>query len=123
MAEEAAFDKSFIKASNAKILQIEMLHKKAEALILENDLRGALKVYLDIILLEPDDETAYTNMGQAYMILGDTPHANDAFLNALHINSENETALLGLEKIHDPDGALKPNRSVEPYETRAEGGS
>jgi Flp pilus assembly protein TadD len=113
-AAEPAPASSFIESRPENVLQIEILHKKAEALILKNDLKGAVKIYWEIILLEPDDEVAYTNLGHAYMILGNFEKAKTAFVNALNINPENETALKGLEKIYDPDGTLK---------TRAEGGS
>ncbi len=79
------------------------MHKKAERLIAQNEIRRAAALYSNIILMEPDDETAYANMGNCYLILGDFKRAEDAFQNALEINPENETALLGIKSIHDPD--------------------
>jgi len=70
------------------------MHKKAERLIAQNEIRRAAALYSNIILMEPDDETAYANMGNCYLILGDFKRAEDAFQNALEINPENETALL-----------------------------
>lgn len=40
------------------------------------------------------------------MIQGNFARAEDAFKNALHINPDNEVALLGLQKIHDPDNPI-----------------
>lgn len=95
-------------AAIKKMEQLSVLHKKADNLILENKFREALAVYSDIILMEPDDEVAYTHMGHIYMILGDLARAEENFLNALHINPDNETARLGIQKIKDPDGLLLP---------------
>ena len=87
----------------AKLRELKQLHQKAEGCILKNDFKAAILVYEDIILSEPDDETAYTGLGQSYLVLGDYPRAKNAYLNALHINPDNETALLGMKKIEDPD--------------------
>ena len=88
-----------------KLSQLWQLHRKADGLIAENDFRSAIRCYLDILLLEPDDEAAYVNMGSCYQILGDFDRAKDAYQNALSINPDNEDAKRGLEKIRDPDGA------------------
>jgi len=93
----------FHSVSDAKIHQLEQLHQKAEEHILKNDFRAAIRLYQDILLLEPDDETAYTGLGQCYLVTGDFPRAKEAYLNALQINANNETAALGLKKIADPD--------------------
>ncbi len=95
---------TFIKTDLKKIRRLHSLHHKAEKLIAMNDLRGAVKIYSQIILMEPDDEVAYADMGKCYMVLGDLNRAEEAFQNALDINPENETAFLSLMKIHDPDG-------------------
>lgn len=97
---------NFINTTPEKMEQLTRLHEKAEALIEENKFREAIDVYSEIILVEPDDEAAYTNLGHAYMILGDFGRAKDAFQSALHINPQNEIALLGLQKISDPDSTL-----------------
>lgn len=89
--------------SDDKMSQIEDLHIRAEENILKNNFREAIRLYSEIILLEPDDETAYTGMGQSYLILGDYRRATEAYLNALNINPDNETAYRGLQKISDPD--------------------
>ena len=89
--------------SDSKIQQLEKLHQTAEGYILKNEFGLAIQTYNDILLNEPDDETAYTGLGQCYLVLGDLPRAKNAYLNALHINPDNETALLGIEKIQDPD--------------------
>ena len=97
---------NFINTTPEKVAQLARLHEQAEVLVAEDRYREAVDVYLEIILVEPDDEAAYANLGHAYMILGDFARAKDAFQNALHINSQNEIALLGLQKISDPDSTL-----------------
>ncbi len=89
--------------SDKKIEYLEQLHKRAEEHILKNDFNGAIRLYQDILLEEPDDETAYTGMAQCQMVLGDFANAKISYSNALGINPDNETAVLGLEKIRDPD--------------------
>jgi len=101
-AEPSDYSK-WANVSDAKIHNLEILHEKAEEHILTNDFKGAIKIYEDIILEEPDDETAYTGLGQCYLVLGDYPRARNAYKNALHINPGNETALAGWKKIQDPD--------------------
>ncbi len=98
---------SLTSPSQEHIGKIRSLHLGAEDLMEAEHYRQALELYLEIILLEPDDETAYANMGRAYMILGQYERAENAFLNALHINSENELAYLGLQKLRDPDRPLE----------------
>lgn len=100
---------SFTTTSPEKLADLNQLHEEAERLIVENKFREAINIYSEILLTEPDDEVAYTNTGHAYMVLGDFGRAKDAFQNALHINPENQTALLGLQKIADPDSALYGN--------------
>ena len=97
---------NFINTTPEKMVRLTRLHEEAEVLVAEDRYREAVDVYLEIVLAEPDDEAAYTNLGHSYMILGDFKRAEDAFQNALHINPENETALLGLQKISDPDSTL-----------------
>ncbi|MBI4352705.1 MAG: tetratricopeptide repeat protein [Candidatus Omnitrophica bacterium] len=88
-----------LAADSPHTQELETLHAEAERLVSVNRFREALRVYETIILAEPDDETAYANMGRIYLLTGQRERAKDAFLNALDINPENETALLGLEKI------------------------
>lgn len=95
---------SFTSTNAEALFEIERLHAKADELLVKNDFREAIALYWEIILLEPDDEMAYARMGQAYLILGDTDGAEDAFLNALDINPENDLAMLGLEKLRYLDG-------------------
>ncbi len=83
--------------------ELENMHAKGERLIAADQLREALDVYWEIILLEPDDEVAYTNLGHIYLILGDHDRAKDAFQNALHINPNNKIARDGLKNIANPD--------------------
>ena len=86
------------------IARLDDLHRQASDFILVNDFASALRVYMDIVLMEPDDETAYDGMGSVYLIQGQTQKAREAFEIALQINPENEVALAGMKKIMDPDG-------------------
>lgn len=104
-AEEAP--NSITSPSQEHISKIRSLHLGAEDLMEAEYYRQAIELYSEITLLEPDDETAYANMGRAYMILGQYERAENAFLNALHINPENELAYLGLQKLRDPDRPLE----------------
>ena len=114
LAAEETNSKTFTQTNPAEITQIEKLHQKAEDFIMQNKFRQAINVYSEILLLEPDDEVAYTNTGHIYMILGDYSRAKNAFENALHINPDNETARMGLQKIADPDSALLEQGPIEP---------
>jgi tetratricopeptide (TPR) repeat protein len=96
--------KNITTVSMEHISQLETMHQKAIDSLLQNDFEGALQVYLDILLKEPDDETAYTGLGQIYLVMGQFKKAHDAFQNALMINPDNDVALQGIQKIMDPDG-------------------
>ena len=103
-------EKNFMRTNAQTREQISVLHKQADALVIQNKFHQAIETYLEIILLEPDDDLAYTNMGQAYLILGDTDHAKRSFIQALNIDPDNDRAYSGLQKIADPDsGALAPS--------------
>ena len=96
--------KSIASVEMDHIAQLENMHQRASDYLIKNNFNGALRAYSDILLLEPDDETAYTGMGQIYMVLGQSKKAHDAFQNALYINPQNEVALAGIQHILDPDG-------------------
>lgn len=87
-----------------KVAELEAMHQQAMDSLLKNDFQAAIRVYSDILLLEPDDETAYTGLGQIYMIQGHFEKAHEVFESALQINPYNEVALLGIQRIMDPDG-------------------
>ncbi|MBI3252655.1 MAG: tetratricopeptide repeat protein [Candidatus Omnitrophica bacterium] len=53
--------------------------------------------YENIAIQNPGDDTAYANLGYAYLVVGDAPKAAGAFQNALELNPENTPALQGLE--------------------------
>ena len=94
----------FASVTPERITELEAMHQQAIEFLLKNDFQGAIRAYSDILLVEPDDETAYTGLGQIYAILGHTKKAQEAFRNALTINPDNEVALSGIQKIMDPDG-------------------
>lgn len=95
---------TFTAIAPEKVVELELLHQKATELILKNDFEGAIRTYSDILLMEPDDETAYTALGQVYLVLGQYRKAHEAFQNALHIDPYNQVAAIGIQKIMDPDG-------------------
>lgn len=95
---------NFMTADAESIRDLEILHWRAERLVEAGNFRAAAGLYWEIILIEPDDESAYANLGELYLILGDTDRAKDAFLNALHINPANQEAQNGLYRIANPDG-------------------
>ena len=113
-----AFAQSFGTVTQEQMSQIEELHKKAAGFITVDDFSSAIRVYMDILLVEPDDETAYTNLGSIYLIQGQIQKAHEAFANALHINPDNEVALWGIHKIMDPDGARSPSSPAPTTNTR-----
>ena len=105
LASPAGADpKNITTISMDQISQLEAMHQQATDLLIKNDFQGALRAYSDILLTEPDDETAYTGLGQIYLVLGQVKKAHEAFQNALHIDPYNEVALDGIQKIMDPDG-------------------
>lgn len=94
---------NIMTTTRSEIRNLEVMHWRAQQLVAAGNLREAVALYWDIILSEPDDDAAYTNLGQLYLVLGDTDRAKDAFGNALHINPENEAAQAGILKITHPD--------------------
>jgi len=109
----------FGAVSSEKIAELESMHQQAIDFLIKNDFQGAVRTYSDILLMEPDDETAYTGLGQIYMVQGRYKLANEAFKNALNINGENQVALAGIRRIMDPDGlegmVSKPEVEAEAY--------
>ena len=55
--------------------------------------------YENIVLQNPEDDSAHTNLGYAYLILGEFVKAKEAFQDALSINPENGQALNGLHAL------------------------
>lgn len=113
-------ERNIRRVDETRLREIDELHKEADRLVIQNKLHQALEIYLEIIFLEPDDDVAYANMGQAYLVLGNHDRAKRAFIQCLNINPSNDTAYFGLKKIADPDGVLLPRERGQ--ESRAEGG-
>lgn len=113
IAPAAQAQSGFSSVTPERVAELEMMHQRAMDSLLKNDFQGAIRAYSDILLVEPDDETAYTGLGQIYLVQGHYKEANEAFRNALHINSENEVALAGIRKIMDPDGVEGMTSRVE----------
>jgi tetratricopeptide (TPR) repeat protein len=104
--ETAGPEASVTEIAESTITRLELLHSEAAKRMEEGKPREAVDLYIEILLIEPDDDAAYTNMGQAYLMLGDTGRAQEAFLNALNIDPDNEVALAGLKNVADPDGTI-----------------
>jgi tetratricopeptide (TPR) repeat protein len=100
----ASFAGSFASVAPDSIAELESMHQQAIDSLLKNDFEGAIRAYSDILLVEPDDETAYTGLGQIYMVLGRYQKAVESFQNALEINPDNQVAILGIQTVMDPDG-------------------
>jgi tetratricopeptide (TPR) repeat protein len=99
-----------LASDEAKIEELSELHAQADQFLAEDKCFEALVIYQNILLIEADDEVAYTNSGYCHMLTGNFTKAKESFENALHINPENEVAQMGLRKIKDPDGEWKlPN--------------
>ena len=94
----------FAAVTPERVAELESMHQQAIDSLLKNDFQGAIRTYSDILLLEPDDEIAYTGLGQIYLLLGQYKKAHEAFENALEINPDNQVAILGIQRIMDPDG-------------------
>ena len=102
-SDTTAPDRNFRATSMAEIEELDRLHEEAARFEEETQIDKAIKCYEEVILIEPDDDAAYANLGRLYLVTGLIEKAEAAFLNALHINETNEVALQGLQKIHDPD--------------------
>lgn len=113
-AAAARAEKNFIQATPEEVERLAEWHREAKESMLQNNPRRAIRIYENILLEEPDDEAAYTQMGNAYSLVGDFDRAKDAYFNALHINPENEAALYGARKIMNPDESLYPE--ISPYQ-------
>ena len=111
---------SVTNIADGVITRLELLHADAAKLMAQNKPREAVALYIEILLIEPDDDAAYTNMGQAYLLLGDAIRAQDTFLNALNIDPENEIAVAGLKSIADPDGTIASGEMRDSLEKPSE---
>lgn len=98
-----AGEESIVSLSSEKLQTLEALHTEAERLIALGRMREAVEIYWQVVLLEPDDDAAYTGLGHLYLVLSDISQAEDAFKNALHIDPDNEDAAIGLYQIAHPD--------------------
>ena len=99
-----------------RVAQLEAMHEQAMNYLVQNDFQAAIRAYSDILLMEPDDETAYTGLGQIYAVQGHFKKANDAFQSALNINPYNQVALMGIKSMMDPDGVegmVSANQAVD----------
>ncbi len=56
-----------------------------------------LPFYENLIRQNPDDANAYANLGFVCLMFGNTRRAQDSFQQALSLNSDNQTALRGLQ--------------------------
>ena len=95
------------------LAQLEEMHDRAANFLMANDFDSAQRAYTDILLMEPDDETSYVNLGGIYLIRGEMNKARDSFENALNIDPYNEVAIAGIKKIMDPDGNREITDRIE----------
>ena len=102
-AETSEEPDNITSVTSEELRELEAMHAEAQRSIAAGQIREAVSLYWEIILREPDDDAAYTNLGNLYLVLGDSDRAKDAFQNALHINPENEAAQAGFLKITHPD--------------------
>ena len=102
-AETSEEPDNITSVTSEELRELEAMHAEAQRRIAAGQIREAVSLYWEIILREPDDDAAYTNLGNLYLVLGDSDRAKDAFQNALHINPENEAAQAGFLKITHPD--------------------
>ncbi len=105
-AQDSAAEEA-LTPDDGTVYELSLLHRQAEGLVIENKFREALRVYQDILFIEPDDEVAYANSGRIYLILGDVEKAENAFTNALDININNETAIIGMMTLREPERLAK----------------
>ncbi len=57
--------------------------------------------YENIVVQNPNDTQAFTNLGYAYLILGEFLKAREAFKNALDINPDNQIAQNGMATLEN----------------------
>ena len=106
--------RNFTYTTQEDMSQIKNLHDRAANMIARHEFKDAINVYSEAVLIEPDDEEAYTQMGQCYMVLGYLKRAKDAFRNALDINPDNEIASMALRKLSDPDFSEETIKETHP---------
>lgn len=69
--------------------KITLLHQRALDFVAERRYVEASKIYEEIVLTEPEDDQAYLIMGHVYLLSGSFAKAEEAFSNAVHIDSQN----------------------------------
>lgn len=70
------------------------MHERALELVGQDRLREAVKIYEDIVLMDPSDDQAYMIMGHTYMLLGDFNRSARAFENGIEIDHQNASSIL-----------------------------
>lgn len=70
------------------------LHEKALKLVSERRLLEAATVYEEILLVDPEDDQAYLILGHVRLLSGAYDQAEEAFLNAVHIEEGNINEIL-----------------------------
>ncbi len=72
----------------------DALHEKALKLVSERRLPEAAIVYEEILLADPEDDQAYLILGHVRLLSGAYDRAEEAFLNAVHIDEANMGEIL-----------------------------
>ena len=65
------------------------LHERALEFVAKKELKKAVQLYQEIVLIDPNDDEAYLIMGHCLVLTGDYEKAEDTFQSAVQINREN----------------------------------
>ncbi|MGH7197560.1 MAG: tetratricopeptide repeat protein [Candidatus Omnitrophota bacterium] len=72
---------------------LNAMHEEALEYVTAKRYDKAARIYEEIILLNPNDDQAYIIMGHIYLLSGLYDKAEEAFMNAVHIDPENTTEI------------------------------
>lgn len=78
---------------DAALSSLNAMHEEALEYVAAQRYDKAAKIYEEIILVNPDDDQAYIIMGHIYLLSGMYDKAEEAFMNAVHIDPENTTEI------------------------------
>ena len=77
------------KKLNAKLESVYALHEKALGLVSQKRYEEASRVYEDITFESAEDDEAYLLLGHTRLLSGEYEKAEQAFMNAMHIDRDN----------------------------------
>ncbi len=70
------------------------LHEKALECVSNNNLAEAIKLYEEILLVDPNDDQAYLLMGHCFLLSGDYEKSESAFYHATTIDPQNRDEII-----------------------------